>query len=126
MARMTESRGPRIGLCISLLFIAALAAPPAFAERVTMLDVWLDYERGGHTYLAQDLPFAEATIVVVHPWTSRAATTYLITLDGAPLAVLGAGPPPAAVGPTQRDSRAASITNCLDRMAGSRELEPCS
>ena len=91
MARMTDSRGPRIGLCISLLFIAALAAPPAFAERVTMLDVWLDYERGGHTYLAQDLPFAEATIVVVHPWTSRAATTYLITLDGAPLAVLGAG-----------------------------------
>ena len=92
-----------------------------------MLDVWLDYERGGHTYLAQDLPFAEATIVVVHPWTSRAATTYLITLDGAPLAVLGAGPPPpAAVGPTQWDSRAASITNCLDRMAGSRELEPCS
>jgi len=59
-----------------------------------MLDVWLNYERGGHTYLAQDLPFAEATIVVVHPWTSRAATTYLITLDGAPLAVLGAGPPP--------------------------------
>jgi hypothetical protein len=29
--------------------------------------------------------------VVVHPWTSRGATTYLITLDGAPLAVLGAG-----------------------------------
>src|SRR4030095_9725103 len=89
--RMTDSRGRRIGLCISLLFIAALAAPSAFAERVTMLDVWLDYDRGGHTYLAQDLPFAEATIVVVHPGTSRAATTYLITLDGAPLAVLGAG-----------------------------------
>jgi hypothetical protein len=80
-----------IGFCISVLYIAALAAPPAFAERVTVLDVWLGYESGGHTYLAQDLPFPEATIVVVHPWPSRAATTYLITLDGAPLAVLGAG-----------------------------------
>jgi|SRR5262245_8197454 len=88
---MTYSRGRRIALCILLLIAALAAARPAVAERVTMLDVWLDYERSGHTYVAQDLPFAEATIVVVHPWTSRTAMTYLITLDGAPLAVLGAG-----------------------------------
>jgi hypothetical protein len=80
-----------IWVCISVLCVAVLAAPRAFAERVTILDVWLNPQSDEHTYLAQDLPFPEATIVVVHPWTSRAARTYLITLDGAPLAVLGAG-----------------------------------
>jgi hypothetical protein len=82
-----------IGLCVGVVCAAALAAATAvFAnERVTILDLWLDHESGEHAYPAQDLPFPEATIVVVHPWTSGAATTYLITLDGAPLAVLGVG-----------------------------------
>jgi len=76
----------RIAICVGGLW--ALVAVPTFAtEQVTPLGVGLiDYEP-----LAQDLPFPEATIVVVHPWTFNPATTYLITLDDAPLAVLSVG-----------------------------------
>ena len=78
----------RIAICVGVLW--ALVAVPTFAtERVTLLGVGLiDYEP---LYSAQDLPFPEATIVVVHPWTFNSATTYLITLDDAPLAVLSVG-----------------------------------
>ena len=76
-------------LCVGVLWAAALVVTPAFAdERATTLGMWWI---GQHVHPAQDLPFAEATIVVVHPWTFGVGTTYMITLDGAPLAVLSVG-----------------------------------
>ena len=69
------------GLIVVLMF----AATPTFADNI----------QGGGLHgpypVRQDLPFAETTIVVVHPWTFGAASTYIITLDGAKLAALGAG-----------------------------------
>src|SRR5262249_28316869 len=76
-----------IGLCIGVLWVLG-AATPTFANEHALGVGLIDHERA---YPAQDLPFAEATIVVVHPWTSGVATSYLITLDDAPLAVLGVG-----------------------------------
>ena len=76
-----------IRLCVGFLW-ALGAVTPTFANERALGVGLIDHEPVSS---AQDLPFAEATIVVVHPWTSAAATTYLITLDDAPLAVLGAG-----------------------------------
>ena len=81
----------RIRVCVGVLWVALLGAvTPTFAnERVVQLGVGLvDIEP---VYPAQDLPFAEATIVVVHPWTFAPTATYLMTLDNAPLAVLSTG-----------------------------------
>jgi len=77
----------RIVACVGVLWVLVAVTPTFASERVLAVGL-IDHE---HIYAAQDLPFPEATIVVVHPWTSRAATTYLITLDDAPLAVLGVG-----------------------------------
>jgi len=75
--------------CVGVLWVAMLVVSPAFAdERVTTLGTWMI---GSQVYLAQDLPFAEATIVVVHPWTFGVDTIYVVTLDGAPLAALKMG-----------------------------------
>ena len=97
-----------IGLCIGVLW-ALGAATPTFANEHAVGVGLIDHEQA---YPAQDLPFAEATIVVVHPWTSGVATSYLITLDDAPLALLGAGhyvvwrtaPRDLILGMTSRDS----------------------
>jgi len=82
-------------LIVSVLWVAALAvvAPACTIEHATTLGM-IDDESGKHVYQATwalELPFPDATIVVVHPWTSVVATTYLITLDDAPLAFLGVG-----------------------------------
>jgi len=76
-------------LCVGILWAAALAVIPACAhEHAATLGVW---RISPHVDPAQDLPFAEATLVVVHPWNFGVAVTYMITLDGAPLAALSVG-----------------------------------
>ena len=82
----TEMPMRLIGLCVGVLCILG-AVTPTFANQHALGMGFIDHD----VYPTQDLPFPEATTVVVHPWTSRATTTYLITLDDAPLAVLGVG-----------------------------------
>jgi hypothetical protein len=83
-----------IGLYIGVLWAAAIGAVALTAAEAgaTPPGVGLiDHEGDGRVYPAQDLPFPEATIVVVHPWASGVVTSYSITLDDVPLAVLSAG-----------------------------------
>src|SRR5262245_56640434 len=77
-------------LCVAVLAVITSACTN---EHATTLGVGLtDHESSReYVYPAQDLPFPEATIVVVHPWMSGVAIVYLITLDSAPLARLSAG-----------------------------------
>jgi hypothetical protein len=84
----------RIGLCIGVLWAAALGAVALTAAEAgaTPHGVGLiDHAGDGRVYPAQDLPFPEPTIVVVHPWASGVVPSYLITLDDVPLAVLSPG-----------------------------------
>src|SRR5262249_7229559 len=76
---------------VGLLWVAVLAVITSACanQHATTLSVGLISSE--FVYPAQDLPFPEATIVVVHPWTTGVATTYLITLDSAPLAWLSVG-----------------------------------
>ena len=76
-------------LCAGIFWAAVLAYAPAFADLSRpLLGVW---EQAHSAIWVQDMPFAETMLVVVHPWAFGVSTTYLITLDGAPLAALGAG-----------------------------------
>jgi len=76
-------------LCAGIFWAAVLAYVPAFADSPPPLLGMCPQEHSA--IWVQDLPFGETTLVVVHPWTFGVSTTYVITLDGAPLAALGAG-----------------------------------
>lgn len=74
-------------LCVALVVIITSACTN---EHTTSLGVDPESSRE-YVYPAQDLPFPEATIVVVHPWTTGGVDmAYLITLDSALLARLSA------------------------------------